>query len=270
LREIGRRWSAYRWSTDTAGEPRHFLAWAGSLSLKSFSALLAISYLRDRRLKTVLGGALATALLSGPYFLARPGDLGEFVRLNFTPFTPALHKGSFGLHNLLRDLLFRIDHPALTALHPIGPLQLSVLGGLILAISAAILLAALWTTLRLLDHPNRAALDLAVWTAAFFLVFKSVWEYHHVMLLPAVTALYLTTGSRFVLGIGVLLGLPTLYAFVPVLGGIDKLSPLETWPVWLAAPHLSVKSLPTLALFGWCVREMGRGRDLRAPMAAGW
>jgi hypothetical protein len=258
LREILRRWTAYRWSADTTGNPLHFLAWVGSLSLKSFSALLAVPYLRDRRLKRVLYGAGATVILSAPYFLSRPGDLREFLRLNFTPFTPALHKGSFGFHNLLRDLLFRIDIPALTTLHPVGPLQLNALGGLLLAAFAAIGLVALWVSLRLLDHPNRTALDLALWTTAFFLVFKSVWEYHYVMLLPAVAALYLTTGSRFVLAMGVLFVLPTLYGVAPALAGIDKTAPIESWPAGLAALHLSVKSLPTLALFGWCVREAGR------------
>lgn len=258
LREILRRWTTYRWSADTTGRPLQFLAWVGSLSLKSFSALLAVPYLRDRRLKTVLYGVAATVLLSAPYFLARPGDLREFVRLNFTPFTPALHKGSFGFHNLLRDLLFRIDVPALTALHPVGPLQFNALGGLLLLAFAVIGLVALWTSLRLLDHPNRTALDLALWTTAFFLVFKSVWEYHYVMLLPAVAAIYLTTGSRFVLALGLLFVLPTLYGVAPALAGIDKTAPIESWPAWLAALHLSVKSLPTLALFGLCVREAGR------------
>ena len=256
-----RRWRAYTWRSDRVGPPGLLLGWIGGLSLKSFAALLLVPYLRDRRVKLVLAGIGATVALSAPYFLARPADLGEFARLNFSPFTPALHKGSFGLHNLLRELVSRIDHPVSAQVLQAGPLQLSLLSGTLLLVFAVIGLLAVLASLRLLEHRNRTALDLAIWTTAFFLVFKSVWEYHYVMLLPAVAALYLTTGSRFVLTIGILLGLPTLYPLAPLLAGVAKDSSIESWPGWFSALHLSVKSLPTLALFLWCLRETGRGRS---------
>lgn len=257
-RDVLRAWRAYRWRADRIDRSPFLLAWIGSLSLKTFSVLLAFPYLRDRRLKRLLVGAGATLVLSVPYYLARPGDVREFVRLNFTPFTPSMHKGSFSLHNLLRDLLFRIDLPALRTLHPVGPLQLNALGIAILLAAAVIGVLALVATLRLYNHPNRAALDIGLWTAAFFLVFKSVWEYHFVMLLPAITALWLTTGSRTVLAVGVLLALPTMYALAPVLAGVPATAPVELWPAWFSVLHLSVKAVPTLVLFGWCVREAGK------------
>ena len=85
----------------------------------------------------MLVGAGATLVLSVPYYLARPGDLREFVRLNFTPFTPTMHKGSFSLHNLLRDLLFRIDVPALHRRTRVGTAALNVLGAVILLAAAS-------------------------------------------------------------------------------------------------------------------------------------
>jgi hypothetical protein len=267
--EILRAWRTYRWRNDSFDRTPFLLGWVGSLSLKSFSALLAFPYLRDGKLKRVLAGAGATLILSVPYYLARPGDLREFVRLNFTPFTPSMHKGSFSLHNLLRDLLSRIEVPALHVLHPVGPLQLNAPGMVILLAAAAIGGWALVATIRLYNHPNRAALDLGLWTTAFFLVFKSIWEYHFVMLLPAVTALWLTTGSRTVLAAGVLLALPTIYALAPALTGVPATARIEQWPAWFSALHLSVKAVPTLVLFGWCVREAGRGPGSRVAMSPG-
>lgn len=264
-----RRWRAYSWRNDRVGSPGLLLGWIGGLSLKSFAALLLVPYLRDRRVKLALAGIGATVALSAPYFLARPADLREFARLNFSPFTPTLHKGSFGLHNLLRELVSRIDHPVSAQLLQAGPLQLSLLSGTLLLAFAVIGLLAVLASLRLLEHRNRTALDLAIWTAAFFLVFKSVWEYHYVMLLPAVAALYLTTGSRFVLTLGILLGLPTLYPLAPLLAGVARTSSIESWPGWFSALHLSVKSLPTLALFLWCLRETGRGRQASPPEVSG-
>jgi hypothetical protein len=256
LREVIRAWRNYRWSLDRVDRPPFLLAWIGSLSLKSFSALLAFPYLRDRKLKRVLAGIGATLVLSLPYYLARPSDLREFVRLNFTPFTPSMHKGSFSLHNLLRDLLFRIDLPALHRPYAAGPLHLTALGAAVLLPAAVVIALALVATIRLYKHPNRAALDLGLWTTAFFLVFKSIWEYHFVMLLPAITALWLTTGSRAVLAVGIILALPSVYALAPVLAGIPATAPIESWPAWFSALHLSVKAVPTLALFGWCIWEV--------------
>jgi hypothetical protein len=267
--DILRAWRTYRWRHDVVDRAPFFLGWVGSLSLKTFSALLAFPYLRDRKLKRVAVGAGATLILSVPYYLARPGDLREFVRLNFTPFTPSLHKGSFSLHNLIRDLLSRIEVPALHVLHPVGPLQLNALGVVVLLAGVAIAGLALVATIRLYNHPNRAALDLGLWTTAFFLVFKSIWEYHFVMLLPAVTALWLTTGSRAILAAGVLLALPTIYALAPALAGVAATAPIEQWPAWFAALHLSIKAVPTLVLFGWCVREAGRGPGSRVALGPG-
>jgi hypothetical protein len=102
----------------------------------------------------------------------------------------------------------------------------------------------------------------------FFLVFKSVWEYHYVMMLPAVTAAYLVTGSRTVLSLGILLGLPTLYAATPLMTGVPSGSNLAEWPGWFQILHFSVKGLPTLGLFAWCMAVVGKGSLEREPAGA--
>jgi len=259
-------WRCEREDDQERGLPRRrfdpvLAAWVASLSLKSFSAPMALPYLRDGKRRRVLFGGLLTVLLSLPYFVWRPGDIWEFLRLNLSPFGPRILKGSLGFQTLLRDLLSRtgIGSPEAT---------LEILGRSVswsrLAMAAAalgILLLALrgtWMNRSCRDASRRRAVDLLIWTGAFFLMFKSVWEYHYVMMLPAATAAYLTSGSRTVLAAAVLLALPTLYAAAPVLAGVPSSADLSLWPGWLRGLHFSTKPLPALALFLWGCREAGR------------
>jgi len=261
IRRIAQSWRADRW-----GPWRGTIAWALSLTLKTFPVLLAIPYLRDGRLKRLVGGVASAAALSLPYFAFRPGDLWEFARLNLSPFAPQLYKGGFGFQSLLGDLVSRLPSGSLVVFAWQGR-SLTLGGAIPLAASLLIAVLALLATLRSrAKGVERQALDLALWVTVFFLVFKSVWEYHYVMMLPVLSALYLVRGSRTVLAVAILLGLPTLFAAGPLLAGIDPLAPLNAWPAWFRVLHFSVKSLPTLALFAWCLaaavrRPAGPGPD---------
>ena len=246
-------WRTYRWSADTWRPMRGAIAWALSLILKTFSIFLAVPYLRDARLKRLVSGFVMAAAVCIPYFVLRPRDMGEFVRLNLSPFAPQLYKGAFGLQTFLGDLLTRLPASgvALASWHG----RTLTLGGAIL-LAASLLIGALALVASLRSRavgPERHARDLALWVAVFFLVFKSVWEYHYVMILPALCALYLVRGSRTVLVLAILLGLPTLFAAGPLLAGVDPLAPLSTWPAWFRVLHFSVKCVPMLALFAWCL-----------------
>lgn len=267
LGEVGHRWRGYRWREDRiADTARHgrwahggFLAWVASLVIKSYTALLALPYLRDARLKRVVAAGACAAAVSLPYFLWRPGDLVEFLRLNFAPFPPRVYKGAMGLQTWLQDLT--AQHPDLfgTVLLRVGERCATPGNLLMLGSAGAVLLIAAWATLQAAGHRHRRAFDLAVWTTAFFLIFKSVWEYHYVMLLPAISAVYLVTGRRWALALGVVLGLPTLYALTPVLAGPPASAALETWPGWFRSLHFSVKAAPTLLFFAGCVIALRRG-----------
>ncbi len=258
----------------TAGRRPHgvsrigWIAWGLSLTLKSFSGFLILPYLRDARCKRILAGIGLALLLCLPYLLARPADVLEFARLNFSPFSPQIYKGSFGLQNALRDLLSNFPAAAETSVLTIAGRTLHVEGMLLLGLSLLIFAAALRATVQLGRHPRRHAFDLALWITVFFLVFKSVWEYHYVMMLPALTAAYLVSGSRTVLVLGVLMGLPTLFAAAP-LAGVDPGAPLGSWPAWFRSLHFSVKAIPTLLFFGWCLREAQRIRGAHADLPPG-
>ncbi len=246
-------WQGYRWSGDRLAARASWWAWTASLSLKTFSALLAVAYLRDARIKRVLAGGMFAAGISAPYFLFRPEDLLEFIRLNFAPFTPRVYKGALGLQTVLQDLAAQYPQGLGTVLFTVGDRCATPGHLLMIATSGAVLLAAVWATLQAGGQSHRRAFDMAIWTTAFFLIFKSVWEYHYVMMLPAVSAVYLVTGGRWALCLGIALGLPTLYPLAPLLAGVSSQAALESWPGWFRTLHFSVKALPTLAFFVGCI-----------------
>jgi hypothetical protein len=260
------RWRSYAWGKDRPGPASVLLTWSASLTVKSFTALLALPFLRDLRLKRVLAGGILAAAACIPYYIYRPADLIEFARLNFSPFPP-IYKASMGFRTMTRDILSQAfpDPPQILG----RGLDL----WLVAAFSGVIFLFAVWATLRMRrtawERNRRAAFDLLLWVAVFFLTYKSVWEYHYVMMLPAVTAAYLVTGSRVVLALGILLGLPTLYALTPLLAGVPSGVKLHEWPGWYRMLHFSVKVLPTLGLFVWSLRvgNHGPGGSLSTP---GW
>ncbi len=267
LSPLRKRWRDYRWDADRVADiTRHgkqaytgWLAWVASVVIKSYTALLALPYLRDARLKRVLAAAGCSVAVSLPYFLWRPGDVVEFLRLNFAPFPPRVYKGAMGLQTWLQDLSAQHAEVFGTVLLRLGDRFLTPGNLLMLGSSGAVLLIAAWATLQASGHRHRRAFDLAVWTTAFFLIFKSVWEYHYVMMLPAISAVYLVTGRRWAFMLGVLLGLPTLYALTPVLTGAEASTALESWPGWFRSLHFSVKAAPTLLFFLGCVVALRRG-----------
>ncbi|MBP6875217.1 MAG: DUF2029 domain-containing protein [Candidatus Eisenbacteria bacterium] len=297
-RTLWMRWSNYRWHQDSVRPWRIPIAWAASITLKSFSALLAIPYLRDGRWKRILAGAGITIAASLPYFLARPKDLGEFVRLNLTPFTRGIYKGSFGLQTFLRDLLTHLPNDWDAARIVMGRGDIRVGSAILLFVSVFIMLLALFASLRMATPPGyahsarsaslstngpaaaddrkdrragnrhtdcstamRSAIDLALWVTVFFLVFKTVWEYHYLMMLPVLSALILLTGSRTLIVLAVLIGMPTIFVLGPVITGAARDASIGAWPGWFRAWHFSVKCVPAVVFFGWCLRAAWRYGD---------
>lgn len=262
-------WKLYRWRDDRLGKASSWAAWASSLALKSFTVLLAFAYLRDGKVKRVIAGGALAAAVSLPYFLHRPADLMEFVRLNFAPFTPRIYKGAMGLQTLLQDVAAQFPTLSGQTLLTLGDRTLTVGRMSMLGCAGLIGILGVWATLQAGGARQRRALDIAIWTSVFFLIFKSVWEYHYVMMLPAISAAYLVTGSRLILGIGVLIGLPSLYALAPILAGVPANASLEEWPGWFRSLHFSMKSLPTLLFFFWCLVAARQGR-FRAARPTGY
>ncbi|MBN1164014.1 MAG: hypothetical protein JXB45_05510 [Candidatus Krumholzibacteriota bacterium] len=250
------RWRDYSWKGDRWGKPLPLIVWTASMLIKSFSILLALPFLRDRRLKRVLAGLSLVILLSLPYFIYRPRDLLLFARRNLSPFT-TLYAGDFGFQALLRALIRYLPDGGAKALPALGGMDINLEKLLLSAVSVLIFTLAVRAALRWEGTPRRQALDLLLWTTVFFLIYKTIWEYHYVMILPAVTAAFLVTGSRLILVMAVLIGLPTLFVCFPLLGIENSTAP-EAWPGLFKILHFSVKSLPVLVLYGWCIKKAPR------------
>lgn len=236
--------------------------WMASVGLKSFTALFGLTYLRLRRVRPVVlcaGIVLATSL---PYYLARPEDLREFLRLNMTPLPPGVHGGTLGAAAFVRLLGWSL--PPTLAGRRLDFGIFDVFGGNVplFGMAFAILAVTIWAVIRHGRCGNQN-LQLSLWTLAFFLIFKDVWEYHYVMLLPVVTALGLASRSRFVLAIGILLALPTPYILFCRLLGTSA----HSFPLWANLIHHASKALPTGALYVWTLARMIPARPTQGSIA---
>ncbi len=229
-----------------------FFAWTGSVILKSFTGLLAISLIRRRQFRPVILCAGVLLLACAPYWLAHPSDIRQFLVLNFRPLPPNIHGGTLGGSALVRLLGWTMPAEIAGKRLVLGAHDVFVGNLPVLGVSAIVLALALWAVVRRGDR-TPIQLQLALWVLCFFLIFKDIWEYHYVMLLPVVTALALAYRSRFVVWMGVLLAAPTPYI---LLAGPDGTVP----GAWNLVHHAS-KAIPTFALFLWtyrrCVREGG-------------
>lgn len=175
--------------------------WAASLVAKSNSALLAPLLVRIGWWRSLIGGAVLVGL-NVPYFLWRPGDLEVFFRKNFTtflnedylPYSP----GDHGALGLLQNSVRALDSPTTNV-----PAAATV------ALMIAVVGCFLGSTF-LARKADPLAL-FAIWVSAFFLAYGVVWEFHYVMLLPALVLLvaFRPAARAWALVVFALLAVPT-------------------------------------------------------------
>jgi len=222
-----------------------FWCWSGAVTLKNFPALFGLVYLRQGRWRRVALAAAAVIVVCLPYYAARPRDLTEFLYLNLRPMPPQVLGGSYGLASLVRDLGWRLPDDLAGRLIAAGPLDVYVGNVGVLLNTALVVGLALWATWRM--RPGRPAVEgLALWVATFFLIYKDIWEYHYVMLLPVIFVLALRGSARWPLLAGILLALPTPFVLYRETWG---LRPVGEWPAPLAILHYASKALPAAILY---------------------
>jgi hypothetical protein len=227
--------------------------------VKSSSALLAPLFLRLGWWRALLAG-LALAALNAPYFLWRPDDFTFFRQRNAGFLTEAkvelAHQwaNDHGALALVREAarIVEFDGPEQRAAYTIA--------------LAAVVGPALFVTFF-----SRAADPLAlfaIWVSAFFLFYRPVWEFHYVMLLPAL-ALLVALRPRvrpWALATFALLAIPTPYWLLnhvlntgPVPeGGFDLLGVQRAWPSWGVLLYHAVKPVPVAALWIYLVASSVR------------
>jgi hypothetical protein len=94
--------------------------------------------------------------------------------------------------------------------------------------------------------------NIALWTLTFFLIFKDIWEYHYVMLIPLFVGFYLRTGSKYLLVLFALLALPTPFILYDV---PSSENPHLFWSKPLSIVHHSMKAIPTFLFYIWIVKR---------------
>jgi hypothetical protein len=232
--------------------------WAGSVVLKSFPALFAFPYAVRRWWRPILLCAGAVAVLSLPYFALHPADLKWFIHLNFSPLAPRVHYGTLGTAGLIRMIGEALPGGSFV-LFSIGNHHMTFGHAVIIAVSWAVILLTLWATWRY-GRVSDMNVQITLWTLAFFITYKDIWESHYVMLLPIVTAIGLSSRSRFVLWMGILFAIPTPYV---LLARPDR--SLSDGANWIN--HV-VKPIPTIGLYAWALREMVRSGKASLTAAA--
>jgi hypothetical protein len=226
------------------------LSWILTLLLKSFTALYLLTFIRIGKKKLVAAGMLATLLTSVPYFLSRPQDLGWFLHLNLQPLPAQSMGGYFGFSVLVKDIIDRsLNFPNGNKIS-LGAMDISTKNLPLLAILAAILLLSFLLTIRKKRIDPLGSITL--WTLTFFLVFKDIWEYHYVILVPLFVGLYLETGSKYLLVLFAMLAIPTPFVLYDVPASDN---PQAYWSAPLSIIHHSMKAVPTLLFYLWIVRR---------------
>ncbi len=232
------------------------LIWASTMLVKSFTALLAIPYLRAGRRGLVLAGTTVVLLSAGTYFLLHPVDFQRYLAVNGKPFIGIVFPGLMGFQAFVRSLVewttpigYRASVFALGPLHLTGA---NVPSALVMMLAGFFVL---WGTLRL--GRDQLFSGLSLWLAIFFVVYRQVWEYHFLMLLPVVSVAYLATGALWPLLAWAVMALPTPYAFFAPHGSVAEGSPL--WIAYHAVKPAAVLTI-LLASFPWHLPVGARAR----------
>lgn len=219
-------------------------SWILSVLIKHVTILYVPIFARTRRLRPVVLAVLLLAATTVPYYLLRPTDTGQFGHDNFS-LTLYPYPGNFGALALVMVLKDRFFPAASQPLFYVGPLMVSITRILILAVMAAPTLGALWVTFR--RRPFNFVESLSLWTAVYFFVFREVWEYHYVLLLPVLVLLYAKTRARVLWVVYGLLAAPTLFVLYDVPGD----SPEASWSAFEHVLNHSFKVVPLVWLFFW-------------------
>lgn len=237
--------------------------WIASVVIKHMTVLFIPIMLRLRRYSTVILSILLLGVTTVPYLMLRESGVGEFTHDNFN-LTLYPYSGNLGALALVMVLKARLFPMASEIGFHVGPLRITITRMLILATMALPTLAALWATFR--RRPFDLVESVALWTMVYFFVFREIWEYHYVLLMPIFVLLYMRTRARVLWWIYALVALPTLFVFYDVPGAK---SPEAHWS---AAEHIlnhGLKVVPLIWLFLWVAWGFYRRHVTKAERGTG-
>jgi hypothetical protein len=230
--------------------------WTASVLLKHLTLLFVPVFVRLRRFRAP---AVAVALLAAttvPYYALRSSGVGAFAHDNFD-LSLYPYPGNMGVLALVMVLKARLFPQASEALAYLGPVKVTLTRALVLATMAVPTLVALWVTFR--RKPFDVLESLGLWTMVYFFVFREVWEYHYVLLLPFLVLYLARTRSRTLWFIYALAAMPTAFALYDVPGD----NPEASWGAFAHILNHAFKVVPLVWLFVWTALGRSRGADGR-------
>ena len=232
-------------------------SWIASVLLKHLTLLYVPVFVRMKRYRAPLIAAALLLVTTVPYYLFRSAGTDAFRRDNFD-LTLYPYPGNMGALALLMVLKARFFPQASEAMAYVGPIKVTVTRFLVLATMAVPTLVSLAITFR--RKPFDLLESVGLWTMTYFFVFREVWEYHYVLLLPLFVLYYARTRARVLWVIYALAALPTAFVLYDVPGQGPEFS-------WTAFEHVvnhAFKVVPLVWLFVWTA--IGR---VRRPGAQG-
>ncbi len=244
----GRR-AAFQWS------------WIASLLIKHLTVLYLPILVRMKRYRTILLGLGLVVLTTVPYLVLRKSGVGDFTHDNFSMnLTPMA--GNLGFMSLLMVVKDHFFPRASEVFMSVGPVGVSWTRLMIAAAAGVPTLVCLWATFS--KRPFDFLESLALWTILFFFVFREVWEYHYVILMPIFVLLYARTRAKVLWVMYALLAAPTFFVLYDVPGN----DPEAHWTTFQHVFNHAWKVAPVVWLFVWVAigrfRRAARRGDERA------
>jgi len=239
-------------------------SWIASLLLKHLTVLYLPILVRMRRYRPILIGAALLILTTVPYLMLRSSGVGHFTHDNFS-FNLNPLPGNLGFLSFLMVVKYHFFPQASELFASVGPVGLSWTRGMLLGAAGIPTLVCLWITF--VRRPFDFLESVALWTILFFFVFREVWEYHYVILMPVFVLLYARTRARVLWVIYTLLAAPTFFALYDV--PHDR--PEAYWTTFQHVFHHAYMIAPVVWLFVWVaagyMRRHSRSIEARADDA---
>lgn len=226
--------------------------WIASVLIKHLTFLYVPVYARLKRYRTPLVAAALLAATTVPYYLTRPSGIGAFAHDNFD-LSLYPYPGNLGALALVMVIKMRLFPQASEVIAHLGPLKVTLTRLLVLATMAVPVLVSLWVTFR--RRPFDLIESLGLWTMTYFFVFREVWEYHYVLLLPFFVLFYERTRARTLWSVYALAALPTAFVLYDVAGE----NPEASWTTLQHILNHGVKVVPLVWFFAWTALGRSRG-----------
>ena len=225
------------------GNMRSFdVSWTASVLLKHLGVLYVPILVRMKRYRTLALAVAALVVTTVPYLLLRPVGVGQFTHDNFSlDLNPlAGNLGLLAFIMVLKNLFF----PSASAFFgSVLSLQLSWTRVILAATAGVPTLVCLWVTF--FRRPFDFMESLALWTMLYFFVFREVWEYHYVLMMPVLVLLYARTRAGVLWVIYGILAAPTFFVFYDAPGQ----SPGAHWTTFELILNHGLKVAPVVWLF---------------------